>query len=90
MYVNRAGFIVGQPQTPGTTSVAEVQRRRAALRIITLTEQQQEDACSICLDRHTDDAAFIPACGHYFHPTCMERWLEEKNTCPLCNKTVAP
>ena len=88
MYVTPDGFIVDRPI--GVASEAEVQRRKAALRIKILTEQQHADVCSICLDPHIERAAFISICGHYFHNSCMERWLIEKNTCPLCNETVAP
>lgn len=88
MYLTPDGFIVDRPI--GVASEAEVQRRKAALRIKILTEQQRADVCSICLDPHIERAAFISICGHYFHNSCMERWLIEKNTCPLCNETVAP
>ena len=90
MYVTPDGRIVTEPTTPGCASEAEVERRRSALRTITLSERQQEEDCSICLDPHAERAALIPACNHYFHNACMERWLEEKNACPLCQKIVAP
>jgi len=27
-------------------------------------------------------------CGHTFHTTCIDKWLETKNSCPLCRKPV--
>jgi len=89
MFVTPDGRIVDQPSVPGVASEAEVQRRRSALTIKNLTEKQKEDPCSICLDDHSDDAAFLPKCQHYFHKACMERWLEQKNSCPLCQELVA-
>merc|ERR1712004_225369 len=89
MFVTPDGRIVDQPTTPGVASEAEVQRRRSALTIKKLTEKQKEDPCSICLDDHSDTAAFLPNCQHYFHQACMERWLEQKNSCPLCQELVA-
>jgi hypothetical protein len=89
MFVTPDGRIVDQPTVPGVASEAEVQRRRSALTIKKLTEKQKEDPCSICLDDHSDTAAFLPRCQHYFHQACMERWLEQKNSCPLCQELVA-
>ncbi|CAD8063184.1 unnamed protein product [Paramecium sonneborni] len=25
-------------------------------------------------------------CNHGFHKHCIDRWLKQSNTCPLCNK----
>ena len=27
----------------------------------------------------------IGACGHVFHTCCLERWLDRRAVCPLCN-----
>jgi hypothetical protein len=27
-------------------------------------------------------------CGHIFHGGCIDKWLEEKTTCPVCRNTV--
>jgi len=89
MFVTPDGRIVDQPTVPGVASEAEVQRRRSALTIKKLAEKQKEDPCSICLDDHNDEAVFLPKCQHYFHKACMERWLEQKNSCPLCQELVA-
>merc|ERR1712062_100315 len=29
-------------------------------------------------------------CNHIFHQSCSDRWLEMKNTCPLCQQSVLP
>ena len=87
MYVTPDGLIV-RPN-PRVPSEAEVTRRRQALDIKELTAEQAEELCSICLDESCATAAFLP-CNHYFHQACMERWLEQKNACPLCQQIVAP
>lgn len=28
------------------------------------------------------------ACGHQFHPKCIQKWLSHKNNCPLCKATA--
>lgn len=50
------------------------------------------DACSICLCalEEDEDVRMLPACGHFFHATCAERWLtSSKSTCPVCGKEEA-
>lgn len=50
--------------------------------------------CGICLDDLTDEsengkALTMKKCDHIFHEKCIQRWLREKNTCPVC-RVVAP
>ena len=53
---------------------------------------QDETSCSICMDPYgsTDDPesrARLP-CGHLMGRSCIERWLETCNTCPLCRHVL--
>ena len=42
--------------------------------------------CSICLvDFAPGDECRKLACSHYFHRECIERWLDQRLRCPLCN-----
>lgn len=46
-----------------------------------------EDAqCTICLaEYHGDDILrILPYCGHSFHVTCIDIWLQQHSTCPIC------
>ncbi|CAL1386914.1 unnamed protein product [Linum trigynum] len=46
-----------------------------------------EDAqCSICLaEYHQGDVLrILPYCGHSFHVTCIDIWLQQHSTCPVC------
>ena len=40
--------------------------------------------CPIC---QSSDAAPVTetVCGHRFHKSCLDRWLEERPACPTCN-----
>lgn len=43
--------------------------------------------CAICLEELKDGdkcRMFLPSCNHTFHKACVDLWLSEDNTCPLC------
>ncbi|XP_062201637.1 probable E3 ubiquitin-protein ligase ATL45 [Phragmites australis] len=46
--------------------------------------------CPICLEPFGDDdgVRVVPACGHLFHAPCIDRWLDERNSCPVCRCAV--
>ncbi|CAD5214884.1 unnamed protein product [Bursaphelenchus okinawaensis] len=48
----------------------------------------EDDNCAICLNTMTSGVK-LP-CGHIFEELCVRKWLEERNECPLCRKTVVP
>jgi len=27
-------------------------------------------------------------CKHYFHTECIEKWLQQRDACPLCNAGI--
>ena len=43
--------------------------------------------CSICLLR-IEDQGRTTACRHTFHRSCLNRWLEQSLTCPLCRQPI--
>lgn len=41
--------------------------------------------CSICLEQFTEDARYTSLqCSHTFHKDCIDKWLENNETCPIC------
>ncbi|KAL2943264.1 E3 ubiquitin-protein ligase ATL59 [Bienertia sinuspersici] len=46
--------------------------------------------CSICLaEYHKEDVLrIIPYCGHYFHIKCIDLWLLQHCTCPVCRLSL--
>ncbi|KAF8094501.1 hypothetical protein N665_0360s0008 [Sinapis alba] len=45
-----------------------------------------DDCCCICLEKFGEEKRVIRKleCSHMFHLDCIEAWLKEKPTCPLC------
>ncbi|KAI3957760.1 hypothetical protein MKX01_007591 [Papaver californicum] len=48
--------------------------------------------CSICLSDYnsTDIARLLPDCGHLFHQMCVDPWLLQHPTCPICRASPLP
>ncbi len=53
-----------------------------------------EDPCCICFEKidtlateDKDKATALP-CEHIFHSECIQEWLRQRSTCPLC-RTLA-
>ena len=42
--------------------------------------------CTVCLaEYHQGDMLrILPYCGHSFHVTCIDLWLQQHSTCPIC------
>ncbi|GMI80532.1 hypothetical protein HRI_001722500 [Hibiscus trionum] len=42
--------------------------------------------CIVCLSEYhaNDTLRILPYCGHFFHVTCIDTWLQQHSTCPVC------
>lgn len=51
-------------------------------------EEEEEDLgnCSICLDEMKCEGSEVirTPCGHVYHESCIFRWLDNSDSCPLC------
>ncbi|KAK0412730.1 hypothetical protein QR680_006374 [Steinernema hermaphroditum] len=46
--------------------------------------------CSICFDwLNNTKSTCVTNCSHVFHEECLNKWLSQKATCPLCSRTVS-
>ncbi|KAG8367443.1 hypothetical protein BUALT_Bualt16G0072700 [Buddleja alternifolia] len=48
------------------------------------------EICIVCQDDlcQEDEMIGMLECGHNYHATCIKKWLQEKNVCPLCKSTA--
>eukprot|EP01018_Ginkgo_biloba_P029242 Gb_15903 [translate_table: standard] len=51
------------------------------------TERNDCVICWSCIEDE-DSVRILPECKHYFHVSCIDRWLLCGNTCPMCRATV--
>jgi hypothetical protein len=58
----------------------------------TTNNQPSSSICSVCtLEYETgQQVRSLDACDHAFHTGCIDRWLADHNTCPLCRSQVMP
>ena len=55
-------------------------------RLVSDTEQ----TCAVCQDTLTPDqeGRKLNACGHWFHKTCIDTWLQGNVNCPVCRHDI--
>ncbi|CAL8462582.1 g2115 [Coccomyxa elongata] len=49
--------------------------------------------CVICmnpLDIERTSARMVTPCNHFFHPDCLNRWMDVKMECPTCRQLLPP
>ncbi|KAF8707086.1 hypothetical protein HU200_030318 [Digitaria exilis] len=49
-----------------------------------------DSQCIICLAEYEekDVLRILPYCGHDFHMACIDLWLEQNSTCPVCRLSL--
>ncbi|XP_073716359.1 E3 ubiquitin-protein ligase RNF128a isoform X1 [Misgurnus anguillicaudatus] len=69
---------------------SEAKKAIGQLQVRTLRQGDQEtgpdaDTCAVCIDLYKPgDVLSILTCNHFFHKSCIEPWLLEHRTCPMC------
>lgn len=77
----RSGSVVETPPPPGLDAAAV-----AELPVVRYTGGSGGGAaCAVCLVEYGEEwVKVIPACGHGFHPKCIDTWLMRRGSCPVC------
>uniref|UniRef100_A0A0A0KYC0 RING-type E3 ubiquitin transferase n=1 Tax=Cucumis sativus TaxID=3659 RepID=A0A0A0KYC0_CUCSA len=68
---------------------AEGWRGVAVERLSKLKSEEEKGDCSVCLDEldcEKREVIRIP-CGHVYHESCIFKWLNSSNSCPLCRSS---
>lgn len=48
-------------------------------------DNDDTDACVICLEHMTCDGVLALPCAHLFHEECIRLWMHHEQRCPVCN-----
>jgi len=55
----------------------------------TIAHGTSHTGCVVCYSEYTDtDILRVLPCGHRFHQTCVDEWLERSTRCPLCMGSI--
>ncbi|KAH0520337.1 E3 ubiquitin-protein ligase RLIM [Microtus ochrogaster] len=70
-----------------TRGPTNVQINNLAMR--SFGENDALKTCIICITEYTEgDKLRVLPCSHEYHVHCIDRWLSENNTCPICRRVV--
>jgi hypothetical protein len=57
--------------------------------IKTKLKNDHDDDCCICMDQMKKNTLVrILPCTHTFHSRCADKWLKQKNSCPMCQRPI--
>ncbi|PWA35662.1 zinc finger, RING/FYVE/PHD-type [Artemisia annua] len=49
--------------------------------------ENDKEMCVICQEEfEADQMCMALKCTHWYHHGCIDRWLQQKNFCPICRK----
>ena len=53
-------------------------------------QEYEADSCVVCLNEFkVGEQVRTLSCKHIFHKACIDNWLRNHTTCPLCNVQLA-
>lgn len=75
------------------TKTKKIQKQKNGYKKINI--QDKELTCSICLENLSLDSQNILGhykrilkCEHVFHKKCIDTWIQENETCPICRLPI--
>lgn len=70
---------------------SQAERGYSQLRFTEDRKKVKNDVCPICLEefQHAEELA-VSRCRHGFHMRCLQQWLSQHNTCPMCKMCITP
>jgi hypothetical protein len=70
--------------------LTENQKKAIPEKVWMARSDAQEESCSICFDNfeRRQKIKKLRRCGHEYHSTCLDKWLETEKRCPMCNEGV--
>ncbi|KAI0242069.1 hypothetical protein L0F63_003599 [Massospora cicadina] len=52
-------------------------------------EEEADAVCAICITEYEDsDEICKMFCNHHYHVDCVDEWLRQNRTCPLCKRDI--
>jgi len=77
------------PAVPGANA-RQVANTTAAIRFSRSDPSSGGEQCNICCENYTDGEELrVLPCMHRFHKACVDRWLAQSRTCPICKHDIS-
>lgn len=68
-----------------TSSTSPQKKQDHCITVGNMKSSEDELTCSVCLDQVIDgDVVRSLPCMHQFHANCIDPWLRQQGTCPVC------
>ncbi|KAK6230552.1 hypothetical protein QUC31_002076 [Theobroma cacao] len=92
-YLQPSGMTEGFPQSTDDRVMLRQQTFEKLLRPMIYgvgSHPLKSRDCAICLDDYVvgEVCRVFPACKHTFHLSCIDHWLENHRTCPVCRQCI--
>lgn len=69
---------------------SDIKRPLNISKIIFYNENIKQKSCSICLEEYKkNEKIFLSNCEHIFHSKCINSWLNNNITCPICRQILS-
>jgi len=90
--VERGGIDEATLEAFPAVSYAEARKRKGKAPAAAAAQEEACCCCPVCLDGYgdTDVVRVLPDCGHLFHRACVDPWLRQRPTCPVCRTSPLP
>ncbi|XP_062940655.1 E3 ubiquitin-protein ligase RLIM-like [Cynocephalus volans] len=80
-------FILNEDDHDQPAGLTKAQIENLAVR--TFGENDALTSCCVCTTEYTEGNKLrILPCSHEYHVNCIDRWLSENSTCPVCRRKV--
>ncbi|XP_076439661.1 RING finger protein 122-like [Babylonia areolata] len=68
---------------------SRTERGYSQLKFNSGTKKVKNDMCPVCLEEFEQaEKVAVSRCHHGFHTKCLQQWLAQHNTCPMCKCQV--
>ncbi|EDO41758.1 predicted protein, partial [Nematostella vectensis] len=89
-YVQRFRYVHARDKTEKRlSSAAKKAIAKLPTRTVKKDEEEEIDSCPVCLDGYkSGEVIRILPCNHEYHKLCIDPWLVEHRTCPMCKLNI--
>ncbi|KAL8623848.1 hypothetical protein ACOMHN_058878 [Nucella lapillus] len=68
---------------------AQGERGYSQLKYYPRSKKMKNDMCPVCLEEFDrGEKVAVSLCRHGFHTKCLQQWLDQHNTCPMCKAVL--